>query len=65
VALRLARALCYKAAMTRDLRNDTADRSPRSPRATGPAPWQPPQLEALAFDCESTAHAPDGDEPLS
>jgi hypothetical protein len=49
--------------MTRDPRNDTQDRSLRSPQATGPATWQP-QFEVLALDCEITAYAPDGNDPL-
>jgi len=50
--------------MTLDPRNDTQDRSLRSPQATGSATWQRPQFEVLALDCEITAYAPDGDEPL-
>jgi hypothetical protein len=46
-----------------DLRNESRDRSLRSPQATGSATWQP-QIEVLALDCEITAYAPDGDEPL-
>jgi len=44
-------------------RNSNEDRSPRSLQATGPASWDP-QLEVIALDCEITAYAPDGDEPL-
>jgi hypothetical protein len=49
--------------MKRDPRNETEDRSLPSPQATGSATWQP-QFEVLALDCEITAYAPDGDEPL-
>ena len=28
------------------------------------APWTPPQFEVLPLDCEITAYAPDGDDPL-
>lgn len=40
------------------------------PRPTGEAPgesaarWEPPRFELIPLDCEITAYAPAGDEPL-
>jgi hypothetical protein len=45
-------------------KNRSEDRSLRSLSAAGPASWEPPQFEVLALDCEITAYAPDGDDPL-
>ena len=56
--------MCYKDAMPKEPKNRTEDRSLRSLQATGPASWEPPQFEVLSLDCEITAYAPDGDEPL-
>ena len=52
--------------MTRDPKT-TEDRSLRtqvSKQATSLASWESPQFEVLSLDCEITAYAPDGDEPL-
>ena len=27
-------------------------------------PYEPPRFEVIALDCEITAYAPDGDDPL-
>ena len=43
---------------------NTEDRSHRSMPTMAPAPWEPPQFEVLSLDCEITAYAPDGDDPL-
>jgi hypothetical protein len=29
-----------------------------------PARWEPPAFEVIPLDCEITAYAPDGDDPL-
>jgi len=50
--------------MTREPDHRKEDRSGRSLQATGPAAWEPPRFEILSLDCEITAYAPDGDEPL-
>jgi hypothetical protein len=37
------------------------------PGASTPAPvvrWKPPRFEVIPLDCEITAYAPAGDEPL-
>ncbi len=49
-------------------------RSVSPPRPTGEAPsasaappatrWEPPRFEVIPLDCEITAYAPAGDEPL-
>ena len=36
----------------------------QGPPANHPKAYQPPQLEILPLDCEITAYAPDGDDPL-
>jgi hypothetical protein len=37
-------------------------------RAPGSVPtvagWEPPRFEVIPLDCEITAYAPDGDQPL-
>ena len=46
---------------------DTAG-APASSTAPGrparPVAYEPPRFELLALDCEITAYAPDGDDPL-
>jgi len=44
-------------------RTENVDRPHRSLQAAGSASWEP-QFEVLGLDCEITAYAPDGDEPL-
>lgn len=44
--------------------------TPTSPVPTQPAPeaaataWTTPRFEVISLDCEITAYAPDGDQPL-
>ena len=33
-------------------------------RAAEPRAWEPPAFEVVALDCEITAYAPEGDDPL-
>ena len=56
--------MCYKDGMSKEPKTRTGNRPLRSLQATGPASWEPPQFEVLSLDCEITAYAPDGDEPL-
>jgi hypothetical protein len=37
---------------------------PESPQGNRPAPYEPPRFEVFSLDCEITAYAPDGDDPL-
>jgi hypothetical protein len=37
---------------------------PTSPQEDRPTRYEPPRFEVLPLDCEITAYAPDGDEPL-
>lgn len=49
------------------MRNDPRDAvsTPAPPDATArAATWEPPRFEVIALDCEITAYAPDGDDPL-
>ena len=34
------------------------------PEVQRPARWEPPAFEVIALDCEITAYAPDGGDPL-
>jgi hypothetical protein len=44
-------------------RSERSDRSPKSPQPA-PATWTRPSFELIPLDCEITAYAPDGDQPL-
>ena len=46
--------------------NPRAERSTLSPESAQPAPpsWATPSFELISLDCEITAYAPDGDQPL-
>jgi len=35
-----------------------------TPSAARPGAWQRPRFEVIPLDCEITAYAPDGDDPL-
>jgi hypothetical protein len=40
------------------------DSSPSPVAESGAAGYAPPSFEVIPLDCEITAYAPDGDEPL-
>ena len=46
--------------------NQRSERSNPSPESTQPAQpsWAKPSFELISLDCEITAYAPDGDQPL-
>ena len=35
-----------------------------APALRAPAGWEPPAFEVIPLDCEITAYAPDGNDPL-
>jgi len=35
-----------------------------APPAAAPATWTAPRFEVISLDCEITAYAPEGDQPL-
>ena len=43
--------------------NQRSAPSPESPPQAQPA-WSKPGFELISLDCEITAYAPDGDQPL-
>ena len=51
---------CYKSSMTFEPRDPTLAEDPSDRKAA----YQPPSFEVLSLDCEITAYAPDGDDPL-
>jgi hypothetical protein len=37
---------------------------PNESRPAEPRTWEPPAFEVVALDCEITAYAPEGEDPL-
>ncbi len=53
---------CYNRPMRNDPRDPAASATTSNPEAT--QAYEPPRFEVIGLDCEITAYAPDGDDPL-